>query len=166
MNSDLRITIWIQQREVKGRFLARNNFAYELPGNGAETQAHHRVAGCDGEVGELRRAAEVRQTIGRTRTQPTPRLHTCEVLWREFGKVFRHGLDDPLNAHGIDIFIQTRDFHRAAEAQRVSHRCNGHTRLGENGAELWQVAWASQRQAVTLSRLHRDFKAELLRHRG
>src|ERR1051325_9125313 len=115
MSIRLRITIWIQQREIKGRLLARNNFTDELAGNGSKAQSHHRMARGNGQVRKFSGAAEVRQAIGRTRAQPDPWFHVREIFRSELRKIFRNSFDDAAHTGRIDVFI---------EADRKSTRLN------------------------------------------
>ena len=123
------------------------------------------MAGGDDEVGELRRAAHVGHAIGRAGAKAAPRLDALEVVGTERREILRDRLDDALHADGVDVLVQARDLHRPAETQRVAHRRHGHAGLGEDGAELRQLARLGQRQAVAFAGLHGDAEPQFLSDR-
>ena len=70
-----------------------------------------------------------------------PRLDPGEIFRAKFGRIAAERINDAAHAGGIDVLVQARDFHRAANAQRPIHRRHRDARLGEDRADLRQLAW-------------------------
>ena len=84
-----------QMPQVDCRLVASQNFTHELPGDRPETDSHHGMPGCDGEIGMGPGSADEWETIGRHGAKSNPRLDPFEVLRLEAGHVLRNSLDDP-----------------------------------------------------------------------
>ena len=114
-------------------------------------------------LANLARASDVRQPVRRTRTQPAPRLDAVKILRLKFRKIAAERFHDASHADGIDLLVQPRHFHRAADAQRVAHRRHGDARLGEDGTNLRKLARLGQREAVAFASLNRNFNPSCAR---
>ncbi len=64
---------------------------------------------------------------------------------------------------GIDVLVQAREFHCAANTERLTHRRHGYTRLGADGTNVRKLTRPGQCEAVSFARLDGNSQAQLAR---
>lgn len=111
----------------------------------------------DGEVFPAPGAADVGEAIWRAGAQAAPRLDVSEVTFQEGGKVVGYATDDAFDAAWIDGFVDSCEFHGAAESEGTVHGGDGEAGFGADAAKGRKLAGIFEGQAVALACLHGEF---------
>ncbi len=83
-----------------------------------------------------------------------------EVAFLEGREVVGYGTDDAFDAAWIDGFVDSRQFHRAAESEGTVHGGDGEAGFGADAAEGWKLAGILEGQAIAFACLHGEFQVQ------